>query len=169
MQTTRSGSISQMIHYTHAQTPFGPMVLALKDDKIAGLAFGGESQSEVILSDLFGEQEFIRDDHKLAPFVTKVVEGKIIENDLYLEGTPFQLSVWRELMKIPEGKSLHYSDIARAIGKSKAVRAVGTAVGQNKISVLVPCHRVLPKSGGVGNYRWGSAIKESLLKMEKAA
>lgn len=85
---------------------------------------------------------------------------------LYIQGTSFQKSVWEVLYNIPKGKTLTYGEIARLIQRPKAVRAVGTAVGANPISILIPCHRVLPKSGGLGNYRWGSSLKQALLQAE---
>ncbi|NBT86393.1 MAG: methylated-DNA--[protein]-cysteine S-methyltransferase [Alphaproteobacteria bacterium] len=85
---------------------------------------------------------------------------------LMLVGTPFQHQVWQQLLKIPFGVVKHYKDIAVSLGDPKKCRAVGSAIGANPISWLVPCHRVLPKSGGIGNYHWGSEIKEKLLKDE---
>lgn len=86
---------------------------------------------------------------------------------LELWGTPFQQSVWEALMTIKAGEKSAYQTIAKSIHRPKALRAVGTAVGANTISGFVPCHRVLPKSGGVGNYRWGAEIKKHLLQEEK--
>jgi O-6-methylguanine DNA methyltransferase len=83
-------------------------------------------------------------------------------------GTPFQMAVWEQIAKIPYGKTKTYSEIAKAIKKPKAVRAVGTACGANPVPLLVPCHRVLPTSGGLGNYAGGKDKKEFLLKLEKA-
>jgi AraC family transcriptional regulator of adaptative response/methylated-DNA-[protein]-cysteine methyltransferase len=87
---------------------------------------------------------------------------------LCLYGTAFQISVWERLLKIKAGETVSYADIARDIGKPKAVRAVGSAVGMNPVSVIIPCHRVLPKSGGVGNYLWGAEKKAALLQSESA-
>lgn len=89
-----------------------------------------------------------------------------ISQKLMLVGTPFQHLVWKQLLMIPTGKVKFYQDIAIAFSDSKKSRAVGSAVGANPISWLVPCHRVLPKSGGFGNYHWGPKIKEKLLKDE---
>ena len=83
-------------------------------------------------------------------------------------GTPFQMAVWEQIAKIPYGKTKTYSEIAKAIKKPKAVRAVGTACGANPVPILIPCHRVLPTSGGFGNYAGGRDKKEFLLKLEKA-
>jgi len=84
--------------------------------------------------------------------------------DLY--GTAFQLKVWQALLKIPEGQTTTYADIAKAINKPKAIRAVGTAIGKNPISILIPCHRVLRTDGGIGGYAWGIDIKKKLLEFE---
>ena len=86
-----------------------------------------------------------------------------------LHGTPFQAAVWKALLEIPRGRTVCYSDIAAKIGRPKAVRAVGGAVGANPVSLLVPCHRVLPASGGVGNYLWGAGLKEKILRLESGA
>lgn len=85
---------------------------------------------------------------------------------LMLVGTPFQHRVWKQLLSIPIGSVVCYQDIASSLGDRNKSRAVGSAVGANPISWFVPCHRVLPKSGGVGNYHWGSEIKEKLLRGE---
>ena len=88
---------------------------------------------------------------------------------LVLYGTEFQLKVWKELLKIKSGSTVTYEYIAKKIGKPKAVRAVGSAVGRNTISIVVPCHRVVNKSSGRINYGWGPEVKKALLKGEKAA
>lgn len=82
------------------------------------------------------------------------------------EGTDFQKSVWRELLEIPLGSRVHYGTIAKKIRRPKAFRAIGTAVGANPISLLIPCHRVVPASGGIGNYRWNADRKRALLEWE---
>ncbi|MGA1181426.1 MAG: methylated-DNA--[protein]-cysteine S-methyltransferase, partial [Marivivens sp.] len=87
---------------------------------------------------------------------------------LHLIGAPFQIKVWEALLAIPSGHVTTYSDIAGAIGHPKAVRAVGTAVGRNPISLLIPCHRALRKSGGLGGYHWGLPVKRAILAYESA-
>jgi AraC family transcriptional regulator of adaptative response/methylated-DNA-[protein]-cysteine methyltransferase len=87
---------------------------------------------------------------------------------LVLRGTGFQLKVWEALLRIPPGRLVSYGDIARAVGRPAAVRAVGAAVGRNPISVIIPCHRVILNSGIVHNYRWGVARKRALLALEAA-
>jgi len=87
---------------------------------------------------------------------------------LHLIGAPFQIKVWEALLSVPTGQVTTYSDIARHIGHPTAVRAVGTAVGRNPISWLIPCHRALRKSGGLGGYHWGLPVKRALLAWEGA-
>jgi AraC family transcriptional regulator of adaptative response/methylated-DNA-[protein]-cysteine methyltransferase len=87
---------------------------------------------------------------------------------LFMIGAPFQIKVWEALMRIPSGHVTTYSEIAHAIGHPRAVRAVGTAVGRNPVSWLIPCHRALRKSGGLGGYHWGLPVKRALLAWEAA-
>jgi len=85
---------------------------------------------------------------------------------VHFYGTDFQQAVWNELMRIPYGARVHYSDIADAIGNPTAVRAVGTAIGSNPVTIFVPCHRVVPSNGKLGGYRGGPDMKLSLLRLE---
>ncbi|MFQ3183514.1 MAG: AraC family transcriptional regulator of adaptative response [Octadecabacter sp.] len=87
---------------------------------------------------------------------------------MYLIGAPFQLKVWEALLSIPSGHVTSYSEIAQSIGIPRAMRAVGTAVGRNPISWLIPCHRALRKSGALGGYHWGLPVKRALLAWESA-
>ena len=82
------------------------------------------------------------------------------------EGTDFQKSVWQALLKIPYGKTSSYKELANEIGKPKAMRAVGTAVGKNPFLIIVPCHRVIKNDGSLGGFAYGSEIKKKLLKIE---
>lgn len=86
---------------------------------------------------------------------------------LDMEGTDFQKAVWKAVAKVPYGKVVTYSDLAKQIGHPKAVRAVGTALGKNPVCIVVPCHRVVPKSGGIGNYAYGASMKQWLIDFEK--
>jgi O-6-methylguanine DNA methyltransferase len=85
---------------------------------------------------------------------------------LYMTGTKFQQAVWKELLKIPQGKTLSYAEIARRIKKPKAMRAVGTACGANPVAILVPCHRVVASNGKLGGFGGGLPLKKVLLKSE---
>lgn len=86
---------------------------------------------------------------------------------LDLQGSEFRQAVWRRLLEIPMGETRSYGEIAREVGQPSASRAVGSAVGANQIAVLVPCHRVVPRAGGLGNYRWGVERKRALLDAER--
>jgi AraC family transcriptional regulator of adaptative response/methylated-DNA-[protein]-cysteine methyltransferase len=90
------------------------------------------------------------------------------QTPLHLIGAPFQIKVWEALMRIPTGHVTTYSEIAGTIGNPKAVRAVGTAVGRNPISFLIPCHRALRRDGTLGGYHWGLPVKRAILAWESA-
>jgi AraC family transcriptional regulator, regulatory protein of adaptative response / methylated-DNA-[protein]-cysteine methyltransferase len=94
--------------------------------------------------------------------------GQNADTPLFLIGAPFQIKVWEALLRIPSGHVTTYSDIATVIGHPKAVRAVGTAIGRNPISLLIPCHRALRKDGALGGYHWGLTLKRAMLAHESA-
>jgi methylated-DNA-[protein]-cysteine S-methyltransferase len=101
--------------------------------------------------------------------VTEYLDGKRKKIDLPLDvvGTEFQKRVWKELRKIPYGKTVSYQEIANKFG-TKGVRAVGTAIGKNPLCIVVPCHRVIASNGGLGGYSGGITIKKALLSMESS-
>lgn len=101
--------------------------------------------------------------------LTEYLEGKRKQFDIALDmqGTPFQKEVWKQLLNIPYGETRAYKDIAKAVNNSKASRAVGAANGQNPLSIIVPCHRVISSDGSLGGYAGGLNIKKKLLKLEK--
>ena len=88
------------------------------------------------------------------------------KTQLQVIGSPFQIKVWEALLQIQAGQVVTYSEVAAAINQQSAVRAVATAIGLNPISFLIPCHRVIKKSGGLGGYHWGIPIKKHILKFE---
>lgn len=117
--------------------------------------------------------KLIRDDKALAPYVGELadyIEGKLVRFTIPcdLVGTPFQRSVWEALRSIPYGETRSYSEIAEAIGKPAAVRAVGSAIGANPVLMSVPCHRVIGKNGALTGFRGGLEMKSRLLSIEKA-
>ncbi|MEO0504256.1 MAG: methylated-DNA--[protein]-cysteine S-methyltransferase, partial [Pseudomonadota bacterium] len=114
---------------------------------------------------------FVEDPMRLRPWVLAAFgaqEAELSHAPLYLIGAPFQIKVWEALLRVPSGHVTTYSEIAGSIGNPRAVRAVGTAVGRNPISWLIPCHRALRKSGGLGGYHWGLPVKRALLAYESA-
>ncbi len=151
-------------------SPFGPALIMGTDRGICGLAFAAEMGRTEAYSDLTGRwpnATFVEDKIRLLPWA----EAAFLthkETPLHLIGAPFQIKVWEALLAIPSGHVSTYSDLAAAIGNPKAVRAVGTAVGRNPISLLIPCHRALRKSGGLGGYHWGLPVKRAILAYESA-
>jgi AraC family transcriptional regulator of adaptative response/methylated-DNA-[protein]-cysteine methyltransferase len=94
--------------------------------------------------------------------------SKIPTPPMDIRGTPFQFAVWDQLRAIPAGETRSYSEIARRIGRPRAIRAVGTANGANPVSIIIPCHRAIRASGHLGGYRWGLERKRLLLEMERS-
>jgi len=108
---------------------------------------------------------FVDDPDAIQPVIKALTGNKPL--DLLMIGTPFQESVWRQLLAIPSGKTITYAELARRIGKPKAVRAVGSACGANPVAILVPCHRVIASDGGLGGYAGGLSVKKKLLQKER--
>ncbi len=106
---------------------------------------------------------------KTAPFVNKLFNTfrNPIDIEPELLGTPFQVKVWKELLNIPYGTTVCYQDIANKIDNPQAVRAVASSIANNRIAYLIPCHRVIKKSGETHKYRWGSEIKQSMIEWEQ--
>ena len=135
---------------------YGSLAFRRLDDFVCALAFADQKPLD---------QWIYTQSYKESSFSLQKEDLKRPQK-LMLVGTPFQHQVWQQLLKIPSGVVKFYKDIAVSLGDPKKCRAVGFAIGANPVSWFVPCHRVLPKSGGVGNYHWGSEIKEKLLKEE---
>ncbi|MBW4709435.1 bifunctional helix-turn-helix domain-containing protein/methylated-DNA--[protein]-cysteine S-methyltransferase [Roseobacter sp. YSTF-M11] len=154
------------------ESPFGPAVVMGTDKGICGIGFAAEMGEEATLQDLLSrwpDAEFVEDPMMLRPWVLQAFgagDGSLDKAPLFLIGAPFQIKVWEALLSIPSGQVTTYSEIAQAIGAPRAVRAVGTAVGRNPISWLIPCHRALRKSGGLGGYHWGLPMKRAMLAYE---
>ena len=119
------------------------------------------------------EATYVENQQATAAYAKRIFESERWKPDQPLKivfiGTDFEIRVWETILRIPFGKASTYSDIASHIGKPKAARAVGTAVGKNPISFVVPCHRVLEKSGGLGGYHWGLTRKRAILGWEAGA
>ena len=155
-------------------SPFGPALVMGTDRGICGLGFASEAGADETMADLrlrWPKADFKEDPDRLRAWVLRAfgaAGGAAEPAPLYLIGAPFQLKVWEALLTIPSGQVTTYSEIASVIGHPKAVRAVGTAVGRNPVSWLIPCHRALRKSGGLGGYHWGLPVKRALLAWESA-
>ena len=158
------------INWGFFDSPFGQMLAMATKRGLCGIGFVGESSKTVIFDDFksrWPNAVYIENKVILKSLIETLVIGKGTIN-IHLIGAPFQIKVWEALMNIPTGFVTTYSDIAKAIDNKAAVRAVGTAVGKNPISWLIPCHRVLRKNGELGGYHWGINLKTALLARESA-
>ena len=158
------------IYWGWFESPFGPALVMGTDKGLCGLAFAAESGAEPAMADLksrWPKATFVEDPQHLRPWAVSAL-GMEGETRLHMIGAPFQLKVWEALLAIPSGHVTTYSEIAQSIGHPKAVRAVGTAVGRNPVSWLIPCHRALRKSGELGGYHWGLPVKRAMLAWESA-
>lgn len=163
------------IHWGVEDTPFGPALFAALDRGLCGLSFllddGPEGAFEELRArwpgaKLEASPTFIRP--HAAAFNARV-EGRTREPlSLVLKGTPFQLKTWEALLRIPEGRVAAYQDLAKLAGEPGAIRAAASAVGQNPIACLIPCHRVIQSTGAFGQYHWGSPRKQAMLAFERA-
>ncbi|SEO70817.1 AraC family transcriptional regulator, regulatory protein of adaptative response / methylated-DNA-[protein]-cysteine methyltransferase [Salinihabitans flavidus] len=150
--------------------PFGQTLAMGTDRGLCGLAFAEETGPEAAFADMTARwpmARFTHDPESVRGWVEAAFAQKG-EARLHMIGTPMQIKVWEALMRIPSGHVSTYSEIAQAVGNPRAVRAVGTAIGRNPVSFLIPCHRALRKSGGLGGYHWGLPVKRAILAYESA-
>ena len=163
------------ISYGFCKSPFGECLLAITERGICHLGFVEADDRSEILRGLFHTwpgSEFTEDRERIRLIVKNIFRIDRRQNlrpfNLYLKGTNFQINVWRALLSIPEGWIVSYQDIASYIGHPKAFRAVANAIAINPVAYLIPCHRVIAKSGKIHKYRWGSLRKKALIGWEAA-
>ncbi len=162
------------IHYGFHPSPFGECLIAVTARGVCHLGFAPPSDRDSALSELKKEwprARFEEAARKTAPLARRLFargNGHSPGIDLYVRGTNFQIKVWEALLRIPSGSVVSYEDIAQRIGAPRAVRAVAGAVAHNPVAWLIPCHRVIRKSGALGGYRWGETRKKALLAWEAA-
>lgn len=152
------------------ESPFGRVLAMGTEIGLCGMAFAEEAGEDAAYADMaarWPNATFQENPAALRSWV-EAAFGGAGEKRLHLIGAPFQIKVWEALLHVPSGHVTTYSDIARAVGSPKAVRAVGTAVGRNPVSWLIPCHRALRKSGELGGYHWGLPVKRAMLAFESA-
>jgi AraC family transcriptional regulator, regulatory protein of adaptative response / methylated-DNA-[protein]-cysteine methyltransferase len=164
----RDGGRGETIRWTVVHSALGRMLIAATSKGICRLTFDDSAES---IRRIFPNAILIEDDGSMADLVQDAltaVESPAAAPDLPLDvaGTAFQEAVWRELRKIPPGETRSYAQIAAAIGKPNAVRAVGSANGDNHVAVLIPCHRVIRSDGSLGGYAGGLERKRRLLEAE---
>ena len=164
----REGGRGETIRWTHFDSPLGRMLIAATSKGICRLTF---DDSEESLRRLFPKASIVEDSGTLKELVEgalAAIEQPLAARELPIDvaGTAFQEAVWRELRRIPAGETRSYAEIAAAIGHPKAVRAVGSANGDNHVCVLIPCHRVIRSDGSLGGYGGGIERKKKLLASE---
>ncbi|MGR3291258.1 MAG: methylated-DNA--[protein]-cysteine S-methyltransferase [Paracoccaceae bacterium] len=158
------------IRYGWFDSPFGRLLALGTDKGLCGMAFADETGDAQAYDDMIArwpEATYSQGPEYVEKWVNAAFSNQQ-DTRLHLIGAPFQLKVWEALLSIPSGKVTTYSEIATAVGNPRAARAVGTAVGKNPISWLIPCHRALRKSGGLGGYHWGLPVKRAMLAWESA-
>jgi AraC family transcriptional regulator of adaptative response/methylated-DNA-[protein]-cysteine methyltransferase len=164
----RNGGRGETIRWTHFDSPLGEMFIAATSKGICRLTFDDNEDS---LRRLFPHATIVRDDggmRELVEGALAAIDRPLAMPDLPIDvaGTAFQEAVWRELRRIPAGETRSYAEIAAAIGHPNAVRAVGSANGDNHVCVLIPCHRVIRSDGSLGGYGGGIERKKKLLAAE---
>jgi AraC family transcriptional regulator of adaptative response/methylated-DNA-[protein]-cysteine methyltransferase len=168
----RNAARGVSMEYGFGPSPFGECLIAWTDHGLCFLGFCRERSPAEAIEELTGQWRDARYRHNAESakqHVDAVFSRAPSESlKIWLRGTPFQLKVWQALLEIPQGVHCSYGQIAHALGQPGAARAVGTAVGGNPISLLIPCHRVITSAAGLGGYRWGTETKQALIGYEAA-
>ena len=161
------------LRYGFHPSPFGEAIVVCAQRGMAGLGFVDEENRAAALADMtrrWPRARFVADDEGTAGAAARAFDRALWRADAPLRivmiGTDFEVRVWETLLSVPMGRATTYSDIARKLGSPKAARAVGAAVGRNPISFVVPCHRVLGRSGALTGYHWGLARKQAIIGWE---
>jgi AraC family transcriptional regulator of adaptative response/methylated-DNA-[protein]-cysteine methyltransferase len=167
------GGAGLELRFGFHESAFGEFLIATSDRGIATLAFIDARGRQAAIDDLASDWSaaaLLRDDAGTAAAGRQAFAFDSLDRPprLLLRGTNFQIQVWRALLAIPPGAVVAYGDVATAIGRSTAQRAVASAIGDNRIACLIPCHRVLRASGDFGDYRWDPARKVAMLGWEAA-
>lgn len=184
----KAGGEGLLVHYGFHPSPFGEALIMVTDRGLAGLAFAdgenivgrgrhdGESASftrKTAMDDMtkrWPKAKYVENVQMTSPYASRIFDPSRWRKEeplrIVLIGTDFQIRVWEGLLSIPVGQASTYSDLACELGKPSASRAVGAAVGRNPISFVVPCHRVLGKSGNLTGYHWGLTRKRAMLGWE---
>lgn len=166
----KNGGKNLYINYSFAESPFGSLIVASTGKGVCYMAF--EEEEEKALDNLIKKFPNATFQRKLdliqqnALFIFQNDWNGPDEIKLHLKGTDFQLKVWESLLKIPMGRLSTYGHIAKQIGNSRASRAVGSAIGNNPVAFLIPCHRVIRSSGIFGGYMWGTTRKAAIIGWE---
>lgn len=161
----------ETIKYSFAQLPFGDIIIATTAYGICSLTFYTDKEQAVEdLQAQFPNIPLLHTQDSMQQEALSILQNREDTKHtirLHIQGTEFQLRVWQALLNIPFGHYSTYREIARQISKPKASRAVGTAIGNNPIAILIPCHRVIQSSGKLGGYKWGIERKTQIIEWER--
>lgn len=166
----QNGGAGAVIHWTMAQSSLGPMLIAATGKGLCRVSF---DEDETALQRRFPKADICPADARFAAMAAQVVAlvdegGPAGDLPLDVQGTAFQQAVWQVLRSIPRGETRSYAEIAAATGRPGAVRATGSACGENQLAVVIPCHRVVRSDGGLGGYAYGVERKKALLTKERS-
>lgn len=168
----KNGGAALTISYSFAESPFGNIIVASTPKGICHMAFADDRQTAFDeLQQQFPNaayRQFADTMQQNALFIFRKDWSQLANIKLHLKGTAFQLKVWEALLKIPTGGLNTYSGIAQNINAPNASRAVGSAVGDNPVAFLIPCHRVIKSTGEFGQYHWGATRKSAIIGWEAA-
>ena len=168
----KNGGEQLTINYSYAESPFGSLIVASTKKGICYMAFADDQiEALAMLKNTFPNAKYYQLLDMIqqnALYIFTQDWGRLNEIKLHLKGTPFQIKVWETLLKIPIGGLSTYATIASAINNPKANRAVGSAIGNNPVAFLIPCHRVIKSTGEFGQYHWGSSRKTAIIGWEAA-
>jgi AraC family transcriptional regulator of adaptative response/methylated-DNA-[protein]-cysteine methyltransferase len=171
----KTGGEGLTVYYGFHPSPFGSALIMATDRGLCGLAFadgGGERAALDDMKSRWPNARYAEDSARTVPYAQRIFDSGKWKADtplrVVLIGTDFEVRVWETLLRIPMGRATTYSDIAQKLERPKAARAVGAAVGKNPISFVVPCHRVVGKSGALTGYHWGLTRKRAMLGWEAA-
>lgn len=171
----KTGGEGLEIRYGFHPSPFGTALVMATPRGLCGLAFSDPGKENAALKDM--RARWKNASYREDSAATADIAARIFQSDRWqpntplrvvLIGTDFEVRVWQTLLKVPLGHAATYSDVARKIGKEKAARAVGAAVGKNPISFVVPCHRIVGTNGALTGYHWGLTRKRAMLGWEQA-
>ena len=172
--TYKKGGRGMKIVYTTAVCSLGRLLVASTEKGLCAVSLGdSDAVLESSLKDEYPAAEIRRDDRTSGPALKALIahlagDAPHLDLPVDVQATAFQRRVWEALRRIPYGTTVSYSDVARAIGSPRSVRAVASAIASNKVALVVPCHRVIREDKSMGGYRWGVARKRALLTNEEA-
>ena len=169
----KAGGAGITLRFGFHLCPFGNALLMATERGLAGLAFADDGEEQAVLADMQGRwpnAAYVHDPHLAAALARRIFDPARWRADqplrIVLIGTDFELRVWETLLRVPLGRVTTYSDLAAKVCTAKAARAVGAAVGKNPLCFVVPCHRVIGKSGDLTGYHWGLTRKRAMLGWE---